>query len=109
MALTNAMIIFNAQQDLLTEGKIKPTGRMIRVETPEGEKLIPEAEAIHTFARWKELGYQVRRGQHAVAAFSIWKYTSKAKGQTEEDAIENGFCFLKRSFFFSASQVDKIA
>lgn len=114
MAITNAMIIFNAQQQLLEEGKIKPTGRMIPVITPEGETMMPEAEEIHTFQHWKEIGYQVRKGEHAVASFSIWKYTSKAKGKTEEEAQDanednGGFCFMKTAFWFSASQVDKIA
>ena len=109
MAMTNASIIFNAQQQLLEEGKLKPTGRMIIFETPDGEQEFPEAEAIHTFQRWKELGFMVRKGEHAVAAFHIWKYTAKAKDQTEEEAQENGFCFMKKAFWFSASQVDRIA
>ena len=109
MAITNAMIIFNAQQQLLEAGKIKPTGRMLKVETAEGTQLIPEAEEIHTFQHWKELGFQVRRGEHAIADFSIWKYTTRAKGKTEEEAQEKGFCFMKRAFWFSASQVDPIA
>ena len=109
MAITNAMIIFQAQQQLFLEGKLKPTGRMLKFEDAEGAKEVPEVEDIHTFARWKELGYQVRKGEHAIAAFSIWKYTSKAKDQTEEEAQENGFCFMKKAFWFSASQVDAIA
>lgn len=109
MAMTNASIIFHAQQQLLEEGKLKPTGRMLTFETPDGEQQLPEAEDIHTFQRWKELGFSVRKGEHAVAAFPIWKYTTRAKGQTEEEAQENGFCFMKKAFWFSASQVDKIA
>ena len=109
MAITNATIIYNAQQQLFEEGKLKPTGRMIRFETAEGAQEVPEIEDIHTYQRWKELGFTVRRGEHAVATFSIWKYTSKAKDQTEEEAQENGYCFMKKAFWFSASQVDKIA
>lgn len=115
MAITNAMIVFNAQQQLLEQGKIKATGRMIKVDTPEGLKVFPEAEEIHTFQHWKEHGYQVRKGEHAVATFSIWKYTSKAKGKSEQEAQEaneeenGGFCFMKKAFWFSASQVDPIA
>lgn len=115
MAITNAMIIFQAQQQLFLEGKLKPTGRMLKFEDAEGAKEVPEVEDIHTFQRWKELGYQVRKGEHAIAAFSIWKYTSKAKGKSEEEAQaandenDGGFCFMKRAFWFSASQVDAIA
>ena len=83
---------------------------MLTFETPDGEtQMIPEAEEIHTFQHWKELGFQVRKGEHAVAAFSIWKYTSKAKDKSEEEAQEAGFCFMKKAFWFSASQVDAIA
>lgn len=109
MAITNAMIIFNAQQQLFQEGKLKPTGRMLKFETADGAQEVPEVEDIHTFQRWKELGFQVRKGEHAIASFSIWKYTSKAKDKTEEEAQEEGFCFMKKAFWFSASQVDAIA
>lgn len=110
MAITNAQIIFDASQELLKAGKIKPTGRKLTFETPDGEKVeFLEAEPIHTFNFWKEHGFMVRKGEHAVASFQIWKYTTKAKGKTEEEAQEEGFCFLKRAFFFSASQVDQVA
>lgn len=108
MAITNAQIVFNAQQELLEAGKIKATGRMLEFETLEGEVIsYPEAEAIHTYSHWQELGYQVRKGEKAVANFPIWKFTIKAKGLTEEDAQANGYCFMKKSFWFSASQVDR--
>ena len=114
MAITNEMIVFNAQQQLLEQGKIKPTGRMVKIITADGVQEVPEAEEIHTFQHWKECGYQVRKGEHAVAAFSIWKYTSKAKGKSVEEAQQaneednGGFCFMKKAFWFSASQVDPI-
>lgn len=108
MAITNAMIISNAQQELLKTGKIKATGRTLQAIINGEEKEIPEAEPIHTFSHWKELGYIVRKGEHAVANFSIWKYTTKAKDLDEEEAQEKGFCFLKNSFFFAAHQVEPI-
>lgn len=110
MAITNAMIVFNAQQRLLADGKIKPTGRMMEFETPEGEVLmVPETEDIHTYEHWKQIGYQVRKGEKAVDAFQIWRYSKKAKGMSEDEAQEEGFCFMKTAFWFSASQVDPIA
>lgn len=107
MAMTNAAIVFFHQQELLEAGKIKSTGRMIEVVTAEGIKMFPEAEPIHTYQHWKELGYQVRKGEKAVADFSVWKYTSKAKDEPEEEAQEKGYCFMKKAFWFSASQVDR--
>ena len=109
MAITNAMIIFNAQMELLAQGKIGTTGRTVIVQFEDGEREIPEPEPIHTYQHWKELGYQVRKGEKAVADFSVWKYTSKAKGQTEEEAQEKGYCIMKKAFWFTQKQVDKIA
>jgi len=109
MAITNAMIILNAQMELMAHGKIGTTGRVIRVEFADGEREVPEPEEIHTFAHWKECGYSVKKGEHAIAAFPIWKYTSKAAGASEEEAQEKGYCFMKKAFWFKASQVEKIA
>ena len=109
MALTNAMIILNEQMELMAQGKIGTTGRVIRIEFADGEREIPEPEEIHTFAYWKECGYSVKNGEHAIAAFPIWKYTSKAAGASEEEAQEKGYCFMKKAFWFKASQVEKIA
>lgn len=106
--MTNEQIIANAQMELLEQGKIKGTGRMLKAIDGEGnEILIPEPEEIHTYAAWKSLGFQVQKGQKAVAAFSIWKHTTKkAKTEDEEDTEH---MFLKTAHFFSRSQVELIA
>ena len=55
--MTNAQIIGNAQDALLKAGKIKPTGRVLRAVDGAGNEItVPEAEPIHTYATWKELG-----------------------------------------------------
>lgn len=71
---------------------------------------ISEEEEIHTYAHWKSLGYQVKKGQKAVAQFPIWKYTSKKKAEevSEEEAQARGYCFMKMSSFFSTKQVEPI-
>ena len=75
---------------------------------------ISEEEEIHTYAHWKSLGYQVKKGQKAVAQFPIWKYTSKKKAEevseevSEEEAQAHGYCFMKMSSFFSTKQVEPI-
>ena len=109
MAITNAEIIARESQRLLAEGKIKPTGRVITAVTPAGDTIqIPETEAIHTFLTWKAQGYKVRRGEHAVARFGIWKYTRgrQANPEADPDEQQRGYCFMKESCFFSASQVE---
>lgn len=107
MAMTNEMIIFNAQMELMAKGKIGTTGRMMTMQFEDGERTIPEPEPIHTFQHWKECGYKVRKGEHAVAQLMIWKYTGD-KNESEEQKKERGHCFLKKSFFFAASQVERM-
>ena len=108
--MTNAMIILNESVKLMEAGVIKATDKVMVIKDGNGNsKELPIPEQIHTFAMWKELGYAVQKGQHAVAAFPIWKYTAKkAQGETEEEAQERGHCFMKMSHFFSASQVQPI-
>lgn len=115
--MTNSQIIFNQQIKLMEQGKINGTGRMITVQDSEGnKKQIQEPEAIHTYAMWKQLGYQVKKGQKAVASFTIWKHTSKKEemevtytdGTKGIEEVDNSRMFMKLSSFFSASQVEKI-
>lgn len=105
--MTNAQIIFNEAQDLAEQGVIKYTGRVYKAELPDGSTIeVKETEAIHTYQKWKELGYQVQKGQKAVAKITIWKHTvKKAKSDNEEDETR---MFMKTSAFFSESQVEKI-
>lgn len=107
MAITNAEIIFKESQNLLQQGILKATGRMFVQELPDGTKVeVPEAEPIHTYNGWKELGFQVKKGEHAKAQFSIWKYTGKKDEETGEWKI--GHCFQKKAFWFTFDQVEKV-
>lgn len=106
--MTNGMIIFNAQIELMEQGKIGTTGRVLKVQYEDGEKTFPEPEAIHTFNWWKQNGYKVRKGEHAVAALMIWKYITSKKADDEEAEEADGKCYLKKAYFFSQAQVDRI-
>lgn len=114
--MTNAMIILLESVKLMEAGLISGTGEKIVVEDSEGNKQeLDMPEQIHTYQRWKSLGYQVKRGQKAVAQFPIWKFTN-GKMKTEEvredvDAENNensGYCFMKLASFFTAGQVERI-
>ena len=108
MAITNGEIIFNQSLELMKQGVLKTTGRMLVQELPDGSKVeIPEPEPIHTYNGWKELGYQVKRGQKAKAAFTIWKYSGKKDEETGE--VEKGRCFQKKAFWFTFDQVEKVS
>ena len=103
--MTNAEIIYNAKIQLAKDGKltIDASG---------------EIEEIHTYDHWKKLGYQVLKGEKAICKLNIWKPISKKKAQKEqEEAGEEKeekkepapWMMPKTAFFFSRSQVDKIA
>jgi len=104
--MTNAQIIFLEGQKLAEAGVINYTGRTFKALNPAGEEVtIRETEDIHTFAAWKEMGYAVRKGEKAVAKFTIWKHTAK---ENEETGQLDSRMFMKTAAFFKASQVDKI-
>ena len=104
--MTNKQIIFNEEQKLAKQGKIKYTGRTVIIQgMAENPVEFKETEQIHTFAAWKELGYVVCKGQKAVAKFPIWKYVSRKNEETDE---ENSKMFMKVAAFFSSSQVEKL-
>lgn len=110
--MTNEMIIMNVQFVLLEEGKIRGTGRMMTVVDADGnEKSVEEPEAIHTYETWKKLGYQVRRGEKAIAPIEIWKPKTRKKEEEEKDAVPSLMkpqMFRKVAHFFAAHQVDPI-
>lgn len=97
--MTNLEIIEAAKYGLYEEGKLTLIDGFI--------------EDIHTYARWKALGYAVRSGEHAVAKFKVWK-PCKTKKKSEIDDEENKDVeipqklILVSSAFFSQSQVEKI-
>lgn len=72
-------------------------------------------EELHTFAKWKSLGYKVKKGEHGIET-RLWKYKGKKdkKEEVPEDADEetkkkydNGF-YLAKAYLFKESQVEKI-
>lgn len=91
--MTNNVIIENARLNLILENKITPD------------------EEIHTFAKWKEYGYRVKKGEHAIAKFSVWKYGSKQveveDKEGNKETVDAGKCFMKNSCFFATHQVEK--
>jgi hypothetical protein len=45
-----------------------------------------EFEPLHTFQKWKELGFKVKKGEHAVTCTKLWK--PKAKKYTDTNGEE---------------------
>ena len=106
--MTNTMIILLHSADLMEQGILHGTWEYITVEDKEGNEIEMEVpEPIHTFARWKAMGYKVKKGEHAIAKFPIWKM-SKGKKKADDDEEQKGRMFLKMSHFFKTSQVEKV-
>lgn len=106
--MTNDMIILIESIKLMKEGKINGTGQFITIEDKNGEKKdIELPEAIHTYRKWKSLGFQVKKKEKAVAQFPVWKYIA---GKKDEETGEESKAkmYLKKSSFFTVSQVEKI-
>lgn len=111
--MTNSMIILTESIRLMKEGVISGSGRYVQIEGPDGPETIELPEDIHTFAAWKARGYIVKKGEHAIAAFHVWKYSDRRRTDAEESETDGeqengGRCFLKKAFFFKFSQVEKI-
>lgn len=111
MAVTNSMIILEQSLALAEAGKIGYTGKTMTVEINGEEVDLREPEQIHTYARWKAMGYQVRKGEKAIAKFKVWKHVAgkKKEADSEEEKTAGagrGRMFLKQAAFFSAAQVD---
>ena len=90
MAVTNAMTIMLKEAELQMEG------------------IITADECIHTYQHWKAIGFQVKRGEKAIAKFPIWKYGTKTIETDDGKQQVKGRCFSKMSEFFSTRQVEPI-
>ena len=66
-------------------------------------------EEIHTFQKWRQLGFSVKKGEQSDIKFPIWKYGGKKqKNDDGEDVVANPHCFMKESAFFKRSQVEPL-
>jgi len=115
--MTNEQIIFSAQLSLLDAGKIQSTGRFMTVVDEKGEEIQkPEPEPIHTFKKWQDLGFSVKKGEKACISLMIWKHTSKQPdlsaipenaSPAEREALSAPIVkmFMKKAHFFAFHQV----
>lgn len=66
--------------------------------------------AYHTFEAWRQLGFSVRKGEHAVMCVYLWKKSSRKRSgsdsaETVEIENDDGF-FRAKSYLFSSAQVE---
>ena len=72
--------------------------------------LDPNKIVLHTYATWKKLGYQVKKGEKSKHKIPVWKPSTK-KVENEDGTKEektNGRYFIKTSAFFTQEQVERI-
>ena len=72
-------------------------------------------EEVHTFAKWKSLGYQVKRGEKALFQTMLWKMKKGKKQddnneeqQDDKEVKEYNNFFMAKSSLFGRSQVELI-
>ena len=113
--MTNTMIILMEACRLMEEGVIGTTGRSFEIEDANGnKKTIMEPEPIHTYAVWKSLGYQVKRGEKNIASINIWKAGKGKQSAEADEGDQDGETsrlrmFRKTAYFFKQSQCELIA
>lgn len=118
--MTNAQIILHESVRLMNDGILKGTGRKAVLETPLGPVEVEQPEPIHTFQRWKELGFSVKKGEKSNIKILIWKHTTKQldtdTGNAELDKMNAQInaqggqtnMFMKTAAFFTAAQVEPL-
>lgn len=108
--MTNEAIILNERIRLYEAGKIGGTGRKMEIQMEAGStKTIEEPEQIHSFLRWKEYGFSVRKGEKAVTKLEIWKHVTQKKKEETADGDETADrerMFKKETCFFTGAQVE---
>ena len=101
--MTNLAIIEMNKMMLFADGVLKAN--------EEGE-----IQEIHTYQAWKKLGFQVKKGEKAIAKFAVWTFNAKKKKDEEEPAEtddstetkKRGRMYMKMSAFFTDEQVERI-
>lgn len=110
MAMTNEMIILWESVKLMNEGIIKGTGKFTEAEINGKIEKFEIPEEIHTYDRWKKMGYQVQKGEKSFIKFRVWYFTGKnGKSEEVEESTEKnkhyGKCYMRMTSFFTINQV----
>lgn len=73
--------------------------------------LDPNKVILHTYAQWKKLGYQVKKGEKSEHKITVWKRSTKKVENEEEEKeeVDNVRYFLKESAFFTQDQVEAMS
>lgn len=88
------------------------TNTAIILSYMQSNNLDPNNIVLHTYATWKKLGYQVKKGEKSQHKIPVWKPSTKKVEVENEDGTKeekpNGRYFIKTSAFFTQEQVERI-
>ena len=63
---------------------------------------------LHTYTKWQELGYQVKKGEKSNHRIAIWKHTTKKTKDKEGNEVNASKVIPKVACFFTLEQVEPI-
>lgn len=75
------------------------------------EIIVKSAISAGIFSEWKNLGYMVKKGEHAALTVSIWKPKTRKQKKDEKNVEaneENSGFFLTTAYLFTKQQVEAI-
>lgn len=68
---------------------------------------------LHSFAKWKALGFRVKKGEHARIVTRLWKFKDKSKESDESDTANmdvdgegNDSYYKAKTYLFTLEQVE---
>ena len=103
--MTNEQIIMQKSVELMKRGVLACAGTMECVSM-DGESIeVDMPEQIHTVRGWNELGFKVRKGEHAIAKFAIWSASKKKPKDDDEQPTTE--LHMRNASWFKESQVER--
>ena len=64
---------------------------------------------LHTYTKWKSLGFQVKKGEKSAHKITIWKGCSKKILDEESNTeVQTNKVIMKTAHFFTMNQVEAI-
>lgn len=82
------------------------------IETYKAAHNIPLSTPLCTYAVWRSMGYQVKKGEASRHRVQMWKYipgAGKADTEAQEAPQSKGNrCFMKTMYLFTQEQVERM-
>lgn len=111
--MTNEEIVMRESVDLMKQGILACAGQFEAKDEDGNTIMVDVPEEIHTYQEWKLMGKQVKKGEHAIAKFAVWKPV-KGKKKDESEQGETNIEIKKRfimcnASWFKGSQVEEVS